>query len=1496
MARLSVSLLGAFQATLDGEPITAFGSAKTQALLAYVAIESDRPHRRETLAALLWPEEPDPVARSNFRHALSNLRKVIGDRDALSPALLVTRETVQFNTASDCWLDVEQFRRLLLAWHGHGHPWTEACPQCLAALAEAVELYRGDFPAGFSLRDSASFDEWQFFQTEGLRQELASALEGLVRGHIARGAYEAAIPYARRWLALDPLHEPVHRHLMQLYAQTDQRSAALRQYGECVRILEAELALQPSEETTSLCEHIRASPAVRSELLLPASLPGRDLPGQLTPHVDRLAHELPVPSPPGPSPAALQGERRLVTVVLAQVSGSTALLEEAGTEAWFEIIGRVFQILASEIYRLGGEIDQFREDGLVALFGMTASHEDDAERAVLAGLAMEEAIETALAEVAERVGAGGSCPIELLLRVGVNTGEVIVASTGGSRQRGEEMAVGRAIALAARTQGAAEPGMVLVSENTYRLVRPLFEWEPLGEVAVEAAGEGVAVYRPLAHRASSDKGRGIVGMMSPLVGRRAEFRALREAVSGLRAGVGGLVTIMGEAGIGKSRLMAEVRRQALREVGGPSPEHSAIQWVEGRCLSYASATGYHLWLDMLRGLLGLPPDTAPGTARDLLREWVRRQWPDRYDDVYPYLAWLMSLPLEADVEAALRGLGSKGLKVGAFRAVETLVGGAARERPLALVCEDLHWADPTSLELLEQLMALTDRVPLLFICVFRPETGHGCWRIKETAARRYRHRHTELWLEPLSPGESETLVGNMLSGKGPVLSPVVTGASAASERVAGEVRERILAHAEGNPFYVEETVRSLIDGGVIALDEPTGRWQVVRDVADIAIPDTLHGVLMGRIDGLQAGAKRVLQLASVIGRIFTYPVLAAVAQERGLDDAALHGHLLALQRAQMIRERARVPEVEYILKHHLTQQAAYKSMLGRERRAIHRRVAQVLEGSYPDRIEEQVELLAHHWARAEEPQKAVGYLVRAGQKAAERYANQEALGYYGQALERVEAGAERDRILAHRAGLLLSLYRGQEAAGDYGRLLESARGSGNRRLELDAVLGLAGAYYAIALNEAAFAPRSLELYKQAHGLASELGDGVSIVRSLLPTLHFTDFWSEYQDRANRNAKEALSFSQEIGDEDLLIDSMMAVAKVIGDTWVNSWYGSPVSAPELDSEMRAAGLIQTTLGDFGEDVLKRIEARRDLIRLREHYFRLANIHYCWGNLERCIECCDAGVRLAADLGMVPVLCHSTKAHALLDLGRYDAAWESLEEEIIDDEHRLGHGIKQCVTGLYLLELMAFERASATFETLIEQARPLQRHRLARWAQAQLARALIGTGRFDPVRLQEIADELAGIGARFPADLEGEIALFFGRLDQALERAEAAVSLAREMGARTLYVSGRELQSRVLLRLGRPEEVVALADGPLQMAQEMGYLPMVWRLRGAKGRALAALGRTQEATQEHEAVAALVRKLAQPIPDAELKRVFLSRALASLALAAPNARTREEVKRR
>jgi len=365
-------------------------------------------------------------------------------------------------------------------------------------------------------------------------------------------------------------------------------------------------------------------------------------------------------------------------------------------------------------------------------------------------------------------------------------------------------------------------------------------------------------------------------------------------------------------------------------------------------------------------------------VRDRLRARVQELCGEAAATHFPYLARLMSLPLAADTEARLSAEDGQQIKGGTFQAIEALLRAAARQRPLVWVCEDLHWADASSLELLEHVLSLMDRASLLLICAFRPDASHGSWQLRETVRRLYRHRHTDLELRPLSAADSQTLVRNLLR----------------VEDLPDALRERIVGKAEGNPFYVEEVIRALMDSGAIARDAASRRWVATREVAEIAIPDTLQGVLLARLDRLQEDTRRVLQMAAVIGRVFLYRVLQSIAtQERELDH-----HLSTLQYEELIRERARLPELEYIFKHELTREAAYNGILKRERRAFHRQVAEALERLFPERVEEQLGLLAYHWECAGDAPKATEYLLRAGDQARLVYAHAEAVNYYQRAL------------------------------------------------------------------------------------------------------------------------------------------------------------------------------------------------------------------------------------------------------------------------------------------------------------------------------------------------------------------------------------------------------------------------------------------------------------------------------------------------------------------
>ena len=908
--------------------------------------------------------------------------------------------------------------------------------------------------------------------------------------------------------------------------------------------------------------------------------------------------------------SALEGERKLVTIMFADISGFTALAETMDPEAVRDLINACFDHLVPVIEKYEGTVDKFVGDAIVALFGAPVAHENDPERALRAALEMRDALAAFNLEVPGTWEVPGT--LDLRLHFGINTG-LVIAGGIGSEGRQEYSVMGDAANVASRLEEVSEQGEILVGPDTYRLAAPLFEFETLEPVQVKGKAEPVPIYRLLTSRAVSGKVRGVIGLESPLVGREAELTALREAVERLRAGVGGIVTIVGEAGIGKSRLVAELRGGAVT---------APLQWVEGRCLSYGTSIAYLLWLDALRSMLGVSVESPTVEVRDALRQWVQTLCPDYFDDVYPYLGRLMALPLEEKEDTVtLQNMEGDALKMGTFHAVETLIECAANDAPLIIVCEDLHWADPTSLELLEQLLAPTDRAPLLFICVFRPETEHGSWRIKEIAARRYRHRHTDLWLDRLSAGESEALVDNLLH----------------EDSIPQELKERILSHAEGNPFYVEEIIRSLVDSGAIvqevgrgSLTEPAGRWQATQTVADIPIPDTLQGVVVARIDRLPEEAKRILQMAAVIGRIFLYRVLATIAEE-GRD---LDAHLLTLQREEMIRERARAPELEYIFKHHLTREAAYNGLLKKERRVLHRRVAETMEKLFPHRIEEQVELLAHHWEQAGEQEKAINYLLQAGDRARRLGASLEAVDFYQLALQKAPEGTAELRHIHEGLGdvYLINLSRHDEALEHYKSFLALAESEedlarGARKVAdvymLRGDLARAQKHYEAALARLSSLPPLAEASRIHCGLAYLLMSGNRL------------------DDAVQYARASLEISGQISDVRGLADAN----RVMG----------VIASHRRDLEVAC---------EYDERSLALYRELGDLARTAQTCNNVGDSYRLLGQMDRALEYITEGLELARRIGDTrdEALLLLTMAELFLDQGQWETAVAHLEQAL------------------------------------------------------------------------------------------------------------------------------------------------------------------------------------------------------------------------------------------
>jgi class 3 adenylate cyclase len=583
----------------------------------------------------------------------------------------------------------------------------------------------------------------------------------------------------------------------------------------------------------------------------------------------------------------LEGERRIITAVLSDVTGSTELLERAGSEAC-RAYGSHLISPETEIYRYGGEVDQFRGDGLVAFFGATSAQEDDPERAILATLSMQKAVKQYAQQIKEREG------IDLHLRVGVNTGEVIVASVGDRRQHSEDTAMGFAVAVASRMENAAEPDTVLVSENTYRLVRAQFEWMPLGQIMVKGVSQPIEVYRPLGPKADEEPEQLLMSELSlPLIGRETEFQTILHSVENLCNGSGGIVLLMGEEGMGKSFLVNEVRQYYARrgsiiaETGEQGfTSESTTSWMRGRCRSYNQSWPYSMWIDVLRNWLGIHPDASKLEIKDRLRAQAQALWGDESREYYPYLTAIMGLPQDEAFTEWIGSLDASGLRQRIFFAVRSMLEALANQMPLVLVFSDLHWADVSSLELLRSVLPICEQEMVLSILIFRPERQSPAWQLRQFIDTELPHRTSTVTLAPLNFAQCSQFIDQLI-GK---------------NSLPDETRELIIKNSEGNPHYILELIRSLIDDGKLVYNREKERWRLAQPVATIDLPDSLLRLLTARVDRLSAEERYVLQIASVIGPIFWLSIIEEVAEEV----RSIRADLTALQKAQLIYESGRI--------------------------------------------------------------------------------------------------------------------------------------------------------------------------------------------------------------------------------------------------------------------------------------------------------------------------------------------------------------------------------------------------------------------------------------------------------------------------------------------------------------------------------------------------------------------------------------------------------------
>ena len=537
--------------------------------------------------------------------------------------------------------------------------------------------------------------------------------------------------------------------------------------------------------------------------------------------------------------------------------------------------------------------------------------------------------------------------------------------------------------VAARMEQTAPPGTVQVSSETYRLVAPLFDFKSVEGVEIKGKSTPVTTYLALAAKEQPGPRRGLEGVRSPLIGRDTEFGQLKAVVEKLRQGRGQIVCLIGEAGLGKTRLLEELREEWI---GDNDPQ----SWTLAQGTAYDSSRPYGLFQASARAMFGIEMDDGP----ELIHEKVDGAFRGRGvpDEAIELCNVAMERIIAAKVLHDAPDFSADELREDIYLITYQAWREEAAVMPVVMVNDDLHWADQASVDLLIHLFELTEEVPILFVCAFRPERQSPAWRLKLTAETDYPHRYTEIVLQPLESEAADALVSALLQ----------------IADLPVEFRRLILNKTEGNPYFVEEVVRSLIDDGVLQHSDDGLHWTVGRGIEDIVLPNSLQGLLTARIDRLDREVRATLQLAAVIGRSFSYGVLSAIS----VSAAAIDRHLSALQRAELVREKARVPDLEYTFRHELTRDAAYDTILLRKRRELHGHVGEAIEKLFPDRLEENAHRLAYHFAEAGDHERSLDYYVMAGDSAAKIGASTEAIDHYEHAINTAKRAGIGDARLS----------------------------------------------------------------------------------------------------------------------------------------------------------------------------------------------------------------------------------------------------------------------------------------------------------------------------------------------------------------------------------------------------------------------------------------------------------------------------------------------------
>ena len=1116
-----------------------------------------------------------------------------------------------------------------------------------------------------------------------------------------------------------------------------------------------------------------AAPIVGASKRTPVSGPSPPGPVQSTPRsytpkhlVDRILT----------TRSALEGERKHVSVMFVDLVDSTPLGEALDPEQMHALMDRAIQLMLVEVHRYEGTVNQFTGDGVMALFGAPVALEDAPRRAVLAGLAIQRALDPLHREVLADHG------LEFRMRIGINTGLVVVGKIGDDL-RMDYTAVGDTTNLADRMQRSARPGAVLISEKTQRLVSGFFDLADLGEIEVKGKSEPVRAFEVLRERAVSGRIEAVgESGLTQLVGRDRELDALLAAFDAANQGHGQVAFVVGEAGIGKSRLLHEFRRQL---------EGRAHFWLEGQCNEWQRNATFHAVSDALRRRMGIEDRDDDVRARARLDEAQKEMGLD-LEWTLPFVRQLLSLPVDDRGVDEMDAITRRSETV---RALQARFLRIAERQPLVLVIEDLHWIDPDSEEFVGLLANSIPTARALIVLTHRPGYHHPF------GDRSY---HTRVAVQALSDSETTAMTGALLE----------------DPSLPHELRRLITRTAEGNPLFIEEVTKSLVEEGALRFQD--GRVELATDISRVSVPSSIQDVLMARIDRLGVEPKRAIQVASVIGREFAFRLLERISEV----GEGVQGVVEDLRALELIQETASHPELAFMFKHALTHDVAYESVLVQHRRVLHGIVGRAIEELYRDRLAEHYERLAEHFTQAEDWERAFLYRERSAQKAALSYANLLAIEHAREALR-----------LADRLGSSVTAQdrqRLEELIGEAAYAVSDFRESGEAYLRA-AEVGGETRERAANLARAAYSlgwAHDYDRAREASTVAIDLASAEDLCGPRSIALVAQDFcgWVVSGPNAARATDQALEDATRSGEPEAMVRALTNQAILL----------------EQRSEFRKALAICERARELAQ------AERMTALAIQPLWFMGLSLT-ALGQYERAVSVLQQGVDLCDRIGA-----RAFKSRLLNSLG-----WCMAEIDCAERARQYNQEGTVLAREMVELGLVGADELYANAEI------NLAGNRIA------LGDPEGALAHLEPLRAELAIDGDPWMRWRYSLhvlDSTARYELARGEPERALAPLDEELAGARDIGCQKIEARALELRGRVLLTLDRRSDADEALRGALEISARIEYPPVRWRALSSAAEMARRTGDLASAERDAQRAREMVEGLARSIGDSELRRSF------------------------